>query len=145
MLTLDARPSTSNGLAQDIISSETGAAGPAAVLVPDAHLLFSGTYARAGFDLVISGEDGSGHVIAGYFAHVTPPACTPRWSAADGGDRRRPRRTARARPICPARPDRRCRPDRQRLDGGRQRHGPARERNERAAGAGHPGLPGRCR
>eukprot|EP00873_Tetraselmis_striata_P005133 jgi/Tetstr1/425397/TSEL_015844.t1 len=74
MLTLDARPSTSNGLAQDIISSETGAAGPAAVLVPDAHLLFSGNYARAGSDLVISGEDGSGHVIADYFAHATPPA-----------------------------------------------------------------------
>ena len=74
MLNLDARPSTSNGLAQDIISSETDPAGPAAVLVPDAHLLFSGNYARAGSDLVISGEDGSGHVIAGYFAHVTPPA-----------------------------------------------------------------------
>jgi VCBS repeat-containing protein len=74
MLHLDTRPSIGNGPAQDIHSDETGPAGPAAVLVPDAHLLFSGSYARAGFDLVISNEDGSGHVIAGYFAHATPPA-----------------------------------------------------------------------
>jgi VCBS repeat-containing protein len=74
MLHLDTRPSTNNGLAQDRTSGEADPTGPAAVLVPDAHLLFSGSFARAGSDLVISHEDGRSHVVVDYFAHDRPPA-----------------------------------------------------------------------
>ena len=48
----------------DVASQPLTQAG--AVLVPDAHLLFSGDYKRAGLDLVLS-KDGHDHVVADYF------------------------------------------------------------------------------
>jgi hypothetical protein len=45
-----------------------------AILVPDAELLFTGTFHRSGLDLVLTGHDGRHHVIPGYFANEHPPA-----------------------------------------------------------------------
>jgi hypothetical protein len=45
-----------------------------AIVVPDAELLFSGDFHRAGLDLVLTGHDGRHHVVAGYFASEHPPA-----------------------------------------------------------------------
>ena len=42
--------------------------GESAVTVPDAHLLFSGEFKRAGSDLVITGEHGDRFVVSDYFA-----------------------------------------------------------------------------
>ena len=44
------------------------------VLVPDAELLLSGSYHRAGPDLVLTGHDGQHHIIPGYFSSEHPPA-----------------------------------------------------------------------
>src|ERR1700722_11748591 len=44
-----------------------------AVVVPDANLLVHGHYHRAGLDLVLTGQDGRHHVVAGYFANEHPP------------------------------------------------------------------------
>src|SRR5215469_4612298 len=45
-----------------------------AIVVPDADLLIKGTYHRSGLDLILTGQDGRHHVIAGYFASEHPPA-----------------------------------------------------------------------
>ncbi len=45
-----------------------------AVLVPDAELLFTGAFRRAGPDLVLTGNDGHHHIVPGYFASEQPPA-----------------------------------------------------------------------
>src|SRR5271166_1418983 len=45
-----------------------------AIVVPDAELLFTGSFHRAGLDLVLTGHDGRHHVIPGYFASEHPPA-----------------------------------------------------------------------
>jgi adhesin HecA-like repeat protein len=45
-----------------------------AIVVPDAELLFTGNFHRAGLDLVLTGHDGRHHVIPGYFASEHPPA-----------------------------------------------------------------------
>ena len=45
-----------------------------AIVVPDAELLFTGTFHRSGLDLVLTGHDGRHHVIPGYFANEHPPA-----------------------------------------------------------------------
>ncbi|HYI31757.1 MAG TPA: FecR domain-containing protein, partial [Bradyrhizobium sp.] len=47
-------------------SSTLGQGGPDTVVVPDAHLLFSGDYKRSGLDLVLS-KDGSEFVARDYF------------------------------------------------------------------------------
>jgi hypothetical protein len=44
------------------------------VLVPDADLLLSGVYHRAGPDLILTGHDGRHHIIPGYFSSEHPPA-----------------------------------------------------------------------
>ncbi len=44
------------------------------LVVPDAQLLFSADYSRLGDDLLLTGGDGAGQVIAGYFASDSPPA-----------------------------------------------------------------------
>jgi hypothetical protein len=44
------------------------------VIVPDAELLFTGDFHRAGPDLVITGHDGRHHLIPGYFSSEHPPA-----------------------------------------------------------------------
>jgi probable HAF family extracellular repeat protein len=44
------------------------------IVVPDAELLFTGDYRRAGPDLVITGHDGRHHLIPGYFSSEHPPA-----------------------------------------------------------------------
>ena len=49
------------------------AAGPG-VLVPDAHLMFTGDYSRAGSDLVLTGSDGAKFHVTGYFNTDTPPS-----------------------------------------------------------------------
>lgn len=48
------------------------ATGPG-VLVPDAQLLFTGEYSRAGSDLVLTGSDGAKFHVTGYFNTDTPP------------------------------------------------------------------------
>lgn len=42
------------------------------VVVPDAHLLFAGDYARIGSDLVITGHDGTVQFVIGYFDQAAP-------------------------------------------------------------------------
>lgn len=54
------------------------------VLVPDAHLLFSGEYMRIGSDLIISG-DGQKLVIGNYFKGETRPALTTKDGATLSG------------------------------------------------------------
>jgi FecR protein len=49
-------------------------APPHSVIVPDADLLFNGTYHRAGPDLVITGHDGQHFLVPGYFSSEHPPA-----------------------------------------------------------------------
>ncbi len=49
------------------IAIENGADGPSAT-IPDAHLLFTAQFARAGVDLVLHGEDGKAVVVQDYFA-----------------------------------------------------------------------------
>jgi len=50
-------------------------AGPAQVIiVPDAQLLFTADFRRAGPDLVLTGHDGRHHIIPGYFATEHRPA-----------------------------------------------------------------------
>src|SRR5579862_7491925 len=44
------------------------------VLVPDAELLFTAQFHRAGPDLVLTGRDGQHHLIPGYFASEHHPA-----------------------------------------------------------------------
>ncbi len=44
------------------------------VLVPDAELLFTGQFHRAGPDLVLTGRDGAHHLVPGYFASELHPA-----------------------------------------------------------------------
>jgi len=39
-----------------------------AVIVPDAELLFTANFRRAGPDLILTGDDGRHHIIPGYFA-----------------------------------------------------------------------------
>src|SRR5580692_5532460 len=45
-----------------------------AVLVPDAELLFTAQFHRAGPDLVLTGRDGAHHLIPGYFSSEHHPA-----------------------------------------------------------------------
>ncbi len=45
-----------------------------AIVIPDAQLLFTGDFHRAGPDLVIIGHDGRHHIIPGYFASEQRPA-----------------------------------------------------------------------
>jgi len=47
---------------------------PENITVPDANLLFTGDFSRAGHDLVLSGPDGAKLVLEGYFITDTPPA-----------------------------------------------------------------------
>lgn len=49
------------------IAIDNGADGPSAT-IPDAHLLFTAQFARAGADLVLRGEDGKAFVVQDYFA-----------------------------------------------------------------------------
>ncbi len=49
------------------VAIENGADGPSAT-IPDAHLLFTAQFARAGADLVLHGEDGKVVVVQDYFA-----------------------------------------------------------------------------
>jgi hypothetical protein len=44
------------------------------VLVPDAELLFTAQFHRAGPDLVLTGRDGAHHLIPGYFSSEHHPA-----------------------------------------------------------------------
>src|ERR1700730_15398009 len=44
------------------------------VLVPDAELLFTAQFHRAGPDLVLTGRDGQHHLIPGYFSSEHRPA-----------------------------------------------------------------------
>ena len=44
------------------------------VLVPDAELLVSGAYHRAGPDLVLTSPDGRYFIVPGYFSSEHPPA-----------------------------------------------------------------------
>src|ERR1700744_4155013 len=44
------------------------------ILVPDAHLLFTADFHRAGPDLVLVGQGGRHYLIPGYFATEHPPA-----------------------------------------------------------------------
>lgn len=44
------------------------------VAVPDASLLFTGEYSRAGSDLILTGSDGAKLVVTGYFNTDTPPS-----------------------------------------------------------------------
>ena len=46
------------------------------ILVPDAQLLFTADFRRAGPDLVLTGHDGRHHIIPGYFASENRPALT---------------------------------------------------------------------
>ncbi|WP_294942352.1 hypothetical protein, partial [Tardiphaga sp.] len=50
-------------------TSDGSSSGGHTVIVPDAHLLFSGDYKRAGLDLVLS-KDGHEHVVPDYFKGV---------------------------------------------------------------------------
>jgi VCBS repeat-containing protein len=50
----------------DLAASEATAHGGGTVVVPEAHLLFSGDYKRAGVDLVLS-KDGHDYVVPDYF------------------------------------------------------------------------------
>jgi len=45
-----------------------------AIVVPDAELLFTGSFHRSGPDLILTGHDGRHHVVAGYFSSEHPPA-----------------------------------------------------------------------
>jgi VCBS repeat-containing protein len=54
------------------------------VVVPDAHLLFSGDYTRIGSDLIISGNDQK-FVVGNYFKGETRPALTTKDGATLGG------------------------------------------------------------
>ena len=49
-------------------------ARPDRIIVPDAHLLFTAEFHRAGPDLVLTGHDGRHHVVPGYFANEHRPA-----------------------------------------------------------------------
>ena len=42
------------------------------ILIPDAHLLFTGDYSRAHSDLIITGKDGGSLLIEDYFAADKP-------------------------------------------------------------------------
>ena len=44
------------------------------ITVPDASLLFSGDFSRAGPDLILTGSDGAKFVVTGYFETDAPPA-----------------------------------------------------------------------
>src|SRR5580698_7377820 len=50
------------------------ASHPDHVIVPDAQLVFTGDYKRAGPDLVLTGQDGRHHLIPGYFSGEHRPA-----------------------------------------------------------------------
>ncbi len=43
------------------------------IIVPDAQLLFTADFRRAGSDLVLTGHDGRQHIISGYFASANRP------------------------------------------------------------------------
>src|SRR5262245_51408436 len=55
--------------------------GGPTLLVEDADLLFNGSYARNGEDLVITGRDGSILVIEDYYMQSTPPDLVTREGA----------------------------------------------------------------
>ena len=52
----------------------TDSAHPNHIVVPDAQLLFTAHFHRAGPDLVLTGRDGHNHIIPGYFSSEHPPA-----------------------------------------------------------------------
>src|ERR1700728_2440145 len=47
---------------------------PDHIIVPDAELLFTADFRRAGPDLILTGHDGRHHIIPGYFATEKRPA-----------------------------------------------------------------------
>src|SRR5258708_35299714 len=59
------------GVGEPVIHQESS---DHSVLVPDAELLFTGQYHRAGPDLVLTGRDGQHHLIPGYFSGENHPA-----------------------------------------------------------------------
>src|SRR5208282_3537583 len=61
-------------------------AHPDFVSVPDAALLFTGDYRRAGSDLVLTGQDGHHHVVPGYFGSEHPPRLVAPNGASLSGD-----------------------------------------------------------
>ena len=52
----------------------TDSAHPNHIVVPDAQLLFTAHFHRAGPDLVLTGRDGHNHIVPGYFSSEHPPA-----------------------------------------------------------------------
>lgn len=56
-----------NPHAPTAVAIDNGADGPTAT-IPDAHLLFTAQFSRAGADLVLNGEDGKAFVVRDYFA-----------------------------------------------------------------------------
>ena len=55
-----------DGAAASVIHADSS--HPDFINVPDTELMFLGTYARSGPDLVLTGQDGRHHIIPGYFA-----------------------------------------------------------------------------
>src|ERR1700722_2762517 len=57
-----------------VILHESSESSDHSVLVPDAELLFTAQFHRAGPDLVLTGRDGAHHLIPGYFSSEHHPA-----------------------------------------------------------------------
>src|SRR5262245_16303656 len=60
---------TSDALAANLATNES----PVALVVPDAHLLFTGDFQRSGSDLILTGSDGERFTIFDYFRHKKLP------------------------------------------------------------------------
>src|SRR5208282_2789456 len=63
-----------HGAAASVIPHNFYDSSQHSVIVPDAELLFTGAFRRAGPDLVLTGHDGRHHLIPGYFASEHRPA-----------------------------------------------------------------------
>jgi hypothetical protein len=65
---------TSGGYGTTASLIEADPSQPDSILIPDAELLFTGQFSRAGNDLILRGNDGHRTVVANYFASEHPPA-----------------------------------------------------------------------
>ncbi len=60
------------GVPASVINADS--AHPNHIVVPDAQLLFTAHFHRAGPDLVLTGRDGHNHIVPGYFSSEHRPA-----------------------------------------------------------------------
>lgn len=74
---------TQNGASQSFGAVESAGSG---VVIPDAKLLFTADFSRAGHDLVLTGSDGAKFLVTGYFNSDSPPSLISPFGAKLTGD-----------------------------------------------------------